>query len=628
MANKFFTKFIIIFLLISMLMTNFIFLRSKDINLSEKTMPVIHLTVTNHRALNRKNDYVDGTIQIIHDKYGTEELPMGIKVRGNSTAGQPKKPFHVKLDTSADLFGMGKNKHWLMLADSLDRSHLRNQLAFDLARNLGVDYVKSTYAEVYLNGEYHGLYMFCEQIRAGNTRVDIYDWEGFAEDIAKFIGNAEGLSDDETYNLVEGMQTNLAWITTGTYKSYKISDYYDISNLDITGGYLIENDDYFDEISKFRTDNEVLLMIQEPEYANTNPQMFGYIQNYMQDMEDAVYSKTRYNSDGMHYTEYMDLESFIDFWIIFEGFKNVELLYKSCYMYKDIGGKVVFGPVWDFDWSSGNHIVLGGDSRVHDKWNNSESSNRRYWYLQLFGDPFFMTRLKERWDNSIDMLYGMILSIDTYQEYLAPYVEPNIELWGSSGLNFSGEVEDLRSWLLNRVEWMNNQLAGDNPNIMERGWHADETIEITHTRKDNLITFTINCDDDTTDIEIYLNGIIQPLIELTNGTGTFTIDTDKPIPNQLTNDNSYKYKNNVLTVQKYENSGIEPSSMNYTVFQIAPENEADIENENIPAANIKPTAGIPLSNNNFLIMGIAFSGIVLVIIAFIIGKKFVSKKDQ
>ena len=624
--NKFCTKFLALFLLISMVMTNFIFLYSNDIDLSEKTMPVIYLTVENYRALNRKNDYVEGTMQIVHDKYGTEELPMGIKVRGNSTAGQPKKPYHVKLDTSADLFGMGKNKHWLLLADALDRSHLRNRLAFDLAQNLGVDYVKSTYAEVYLNGEYHGLYMFCEQIRVGNTRVDIYDWEKFAEDVANYISTTEELSERETDRLVQGMKENLAWITTGTYESYDISDYYDISQLDITGGYLIENDDYYDEISKFRTDNEVLLMIQEPQYANTNPQMFGYIRTYMQDMEDAIYSKTRYNSEGMHYTEYFDLESFIDFWIIFEGFKNVELLYKSCYLYKDIGGKVVFGPVWDFDWSSGNHIVLGGDSRVHDKWSNSESQNRRYWFLQLFGDPFFMTRLKERWDNSIDMLYGMILSIDTYIEYLSPYAEENILLWGSSGMNFKGEAEALRSWLLDRVEWINNQLSNDNPNIMERGWHADESIEITHTQKNNIITFDIKCTEDTTDIEIYLNGIIQPLIDLTDGIGTFTLDINEPIPNQRSNDNSYEYINHVLTVQKYEDRSPNPSSMNYTVFQIA--DESDPENENIPAASIQPAAGTksPNSNNNFLVTGIAFAAIVLVIVVVVIGKKFISGK--
>ena len=628
MIYKFFSKFIIFFLLLSFVLSNFIFLWAADINLNEKKMPVINLTVKNFKALNWKSDYVPGTMEIVHDKYGLTKAPMQIKVRGNSTAGQPKKPFHIKLDSSTDLFGMGKNKHWLLLADALDRSHLRNRLAFDLAKNLGMDYVEGTYAEVYLNGAYIGLYMICEQIRVGSSRVDIYDWEDFAEDIAKYIGVAEGKTDKEITELGEAMKSNLSWITTGTYKSYKISDYYDISDIDITGGYLIENDDYFDEISKFRTDNEVLLMIQKPEFTNTNNKMFDYIQTYMQDLEDSIYSKTRYSGDGMHYTEYMDLESFIDFWIIFEGFKNVEILYKSCYMYKDIGEKLVFGPVWDFDWSSGNHIVLGGDSRTYDKWNSGESQNRGYWYKQLYGDPFFMTRLKERWDNSIDLLYGMLVSIDTYEEYLAPFVEKNIEKWGKSGMTYAAEVNELRTWLVNRIEWVNTQLSAENPNIMDRGWVTDETIEITHTQKDNIITFTIKCAEDANKLGVYLNGIIQPVITLTDGTGTFTVDTNKPIPNQLSNDNTYKYENQVLTVQKYESGSTTPSSMNYTVFKVNP---SDIKEKSEPAADHLNTAGTITignnGNNGFLIMGIGFAVVVSLFIIFVVSKKVTSRKS-
>lgn len=620
MVKKLSINFIVLCILLSFGMA--IFSYSKDIDLGEKSMPVIYLEVKNFKALNRKSDYTPGTMEIVHDKYGTEVLPMQIKVRGNSTAGQPKKPYHIKLDSSSELFDMGKNKHWLLLADALDRTHLRNKLAFDLAYNLGMDYVKSTYAEVYLNGNYLGLYMFCEQIRVSSSRVDIYDWEGFAENIAKLIGKTEGKTDEEIETLITGMQSNLAWITTGTYKSYTISDYYDLSDIDITGGYLIENDDYFDEISKFRTTNEVLMMIQEPEYLNTNAKMFEYIQTYIQDLEDAIYSTTRYNRDGMHFTEYIDLESFIDFWIVFEAFKNVEISYKSCYMYKDIGGKIVFGPVWDFDWSSGNHVVLHSDSRVYDKWNNSESQNRAYWYKQLYSDPFFMTRLKERWDNSLDLIYGMILSIDTHVEYLAPHVEKNIKTWGDSGYTYEREIDELSTWLINRVEWMNTQLANDNPNIMGRGWVTDDAIEIGQSQDGDIITFTISCTEDTNKLGIFLNGILQPSIDLIDGSGTFTVDVSKPLPNQLSNDNTYKYKNNVLTIYKYNDDTLKPSAMNYTVFQLGPDEE-----ETIPAAEIISTTGTTSNYDTVIKIGIITVAVVVFLIAFGLSRKKLTMKN-
>lgn len=617
---KLYVKLILCSILLSFVFS--IFSYAEIVDWSDKTIPTVYMTVENYRALRNKNDYVTGTIEIIHDNYGLETMPMQIKVRGNSTAGQPKKPYHIRLDSSTDLFGMGKNRHWLLLADALDRTHLRNRLAFDLAENLGVAYTKSTYAEVYLNGDYIGLYMLCEQIRVGKTRVDIFDWENFAEDVAKVIAKKEGRTGEDLDRLVNGMQSNLAWITTGTYKSYKISDYYDLSDINFAGGYLIENDEYYDEVSKFRTQNEMLMMIQEPEYLYTNSKMFEYIQTYIQDLEDSIYSNIRYNKDGIHYTEYMDLESFIDFWIVFESFKNVELLFKSCYMYKDIDEKLVFGPVWDFDWSSGNHVVLHSDSKAYDKWHNTESQNRAYWYKQLYSDPFFVTRLKERWNNSLDLLYGMILSIDTYSEYLTPYVANNVEVWGNSGISYEREIDELKTWLINRVEWMNTQLSNENPDIMGLGWETDNSIEITQVHNDDTIIFTINCAEDTNKIGIFLNGIIQPSIDLIDGMGTFEIDINKPLPNQSSNDNTYNYIDNVLTIWKYNNENLTPSSMNFTIFQIEPPEDITV------IAESKTSTGSPSLPIDYKTIGIIISIIVLLIVGYVfVNKKVISKKN-
>ncbi|MBO7403692.1 MAG: CotH kinase family protein, partial [Clostridia bacterium] len=195
-----------------------------------------------------KGGYSTATMRIA----ATEKFPdtaydggISIKVRGNSTAWAPKRPFKIKLDTKADLFGMGANKHWCLLANYYDRTNLRNKVSYDFSMDLGLVGCESELANLIYKGEYVGLYEFTEAIRIGETRVDIFDWEEEAESVAKAISKKEGLTKDERTKLEDNLTRDLSWITTGVYGDYTISEYYDTSGYDITGGYLIEDDAYY-----------------------------------------------------------------------------------------------------------------------------------------------------------------------------------------------------------------------------------------------------------------------------------------------------------------------------------------------------------------------------------------------
>lgn len=111
--------------------------------------------------------------------YSPEELYQGtgtIHLRGNSTAELPKRPFKL-IWRKSGLLGMGEKRHWVLLANAIDSTLLRDQLAYGLSADLGAEYfMDSRQVTLIYNGEYYGVYQLCEQIRVGKNRIDIYNW--------------------------------------------------------------------------------------------------------------------------------------------------------------------------------------------------------------------------------------------------------------------------------------------------------------------------------------------------------------------------------------------------------------------------------------------------------------------
>ncbi len=120
-----------------------------------------------------RNNYTDATVTIIDgDEVRTEEIT--IKIRGNSTAEAPKKPYNIKFNESISLVGLEEGKKWSLLANMYDKTFLRNRLALDFARAIGIKYTSECeYVEVWMNGTYLGNYLLCEPISDGKNRVPI-----------------------------------------------------------------------------------------------------------------------------------------------------------------------------------------------------------------------------------------------------------------------------------------------------------------------------------------------------------------------------------------------------------------------------------------------------------------------
>lgn len=466
-------------------------------------LPVVYIDTENGAPIVSKEDYINATMKIQgNETYNSENSTLydgviEIRGRGNSTWSMPKKPYKIKLDKKTDVFGMGKNKHWVLLANYSDESLMRNTLAYNFSGSLGMEQMSTVWVDVVLNGEYVGNYQFCEQVRVDETRVDVFDWESFAEDSAAVIAEAEGFDKDTTGDLEEYMlETDMSWITSGVVtfggNTYNISDYPDIEVPSINGGYILELDEYYDEVSKFKTDSNQPIMFKNPEFVATNKDMMAFVQTYVQAFEDAVQSSdymAEYEGEDTHYSELYDFDSLVDYWLISEIFFNEEFNKKSTYMYKEIDELMKMGPIWDMDYSSGGE----GETYHTDQWATtyySLNAQANQWYKYLIQDPYFITKVQERyWEIRNDQVKTMMDSIDAHYALLVESAEADTEVWptGQSSFRrntFTTEVTNLKNWFNSHLAWMDEQMATEDSLAASLAYKSDSGMQLTLSDSD------------------------------------------------------------------------------------------------------------------------------------------------
>ena len=355
------------------------------------TLPVCYLATDDGGAPTAAKEVHEGTLFV----QGNDEFKkqydgrLEFRVRGNSSASHPKKSYKLKLDEKTKMFSLGekKDRHWAMIASYNDMSLLRNKMAGDFANEIGSMGMKSTWADCILNGEYMGTYLFIESIRISSGRVNVFDWEDAAADFG---------ASEEDFSAIDALLAQ------------------DPDSVDITGGYLFEFDVTYDEPSKFKIYSgklEVPVMFHKPEYLCTSARMMEWCMGFMQNYWDACTSATHLSGEGRHWSEYSDVDSMVNYWLVNELHGNLDAYQKSRYAYIDRGGKLTWGPVWDFDYASASVAIPTAQQPdvwfcSNDDWSKSENAwNTSSWrnftqscvYKEWASDPYFCMKAWERY---------------------------------------------------------------------------------------------------------------------------------------------------------------------------------------------------------------------------------------
>ena len=337
-------------------------------------LPRVYITTPGGVGINSKDVYVeDGTLSIF-DKNGGLELNIlsDFKGRGNSTWQMPKKPYAIKLSSKAEVMGMPKHKRWVLLANWVDRTLLRNDIAFEIAKKCpALPWTpRGEFVELYLNGKHRGNYYLCEHIKIDKNRVNIDE------------------IDEET------------------------------PETDMSGGYLLEFDTYSDaEINYFYTKHKNLpVTIKEPDeevITSWEHPAYTYIQDYVNSVEEALNK-----GDYSEIETLIDVESYAEWWLLYNLVGNLEPNHpKSCYMYKKRNGKLYAGPAWDFDCAT---FIPGRKGAL---------LTQVLWYGYLFKHDAFKSLVKERWTVLKPEFEKVFTYIDEKAEYIRESNEINLEMW-------------------------------------------------------------------------------------------------------------------------------------------------------------------------------------------------------
>ena len=312
------------------------------VTISTSGLPIVSIDTPEGRTIASKTEWIEGTTISITMPDGSVAYQgsTSIKGRGNTNWVAPKKPYTLKLAKGEALLGMPKDKRWHLLGNWYDRTLLRNDVAFEVARRTGLEWTpRGRFVELVLNGRYMGNYYLCEKIKIDKNRLNLNEMK--AED------------------------------TTGEA---------------VTGGYIMELDVYMDEKNTFRSPIRNLpYMFKEPDDEILDEPKIAYMQQFIADLETALYKNDWLAQRD--YAEMLDIDTFIDFFIVCELVQNAEPTWpKSTYVYKDMNGKLKAGPIWDCDYATFSTYYV----------DNAPMKSATY-YNQLLKDPVFVNRLKERW---------------------------------------------------------------------------------------------------------------------------------------------------------------------------------------------------------------------------------------
>jgi len=368
---------------------------------------------------------------------------MGIEFRGSTSQRFPKKSYGFETRDSEDedldvsLLGMPEEEDWVLNAPFTDKSLVRNALIYDLSRNMERYASRTRFVEVSVNGLYRGVYVFMERLKRDSNRIDI-----------------NNLKDDEN------------------------------SGEDLTGGYILKldrGDGRFE--SNFPPNHvderrRISFVFDDPDIDDITDEQTAYITNYMNDFETALASD-EFTDVNAGYAAYIDVPSFIDYFILNELSNNIDAYRLSTWITKDKNEKLNMGPIWDYNLAFGNaDFCGGGDTDVWAFALNDRCPNQDYlvpfWWERLLEDSNFVSQLQERWNFlRLDVLSNESIDqqIDSYTALLneAGAVENNFNKWDVLGQyvppnNFIGEshseeIDYLKTWIDDRLVWLDSAIS-------------------------------------------------------------------------------------------------------------------------------------------------------------------------
>ncbi len=370
----------------------------------------------------------------INDQFTDYDGAITIELRGNSSQGQPKKPYRFETvdalgdNNNVSLLGMPEENDWVLYAPWSDKTLIRNVLTYQLSNEMGWYASRTRHCELYLNGDYKGIYVLMEKIKRDQNRVNI-----------------SKLDPDE------------------------------VDGDDLTGGYILKFDWIWtgDNLGWFESDEGSLYNYHYPKPDEISSEQVDYIQQYINNFENMMMSNNYNEPQG--YPLWINIDSFVDYIMLQELSKNVDAYRLSTYIYKDkhdMDHRLYAGPIWDINHGFGNCDY--GYTWLTNNWllgYQATDDPIAFWWHKLWNDDGFEDAFSQRYTElrsstlSLNHIYSII---DSVANYLGPAIDRNFTRWPTLGTyvwpnyyvfdTYAEEIEYLKSWTAERLQWMDQEM--------------------------------------------------------------------------------------------------------------------------------------------------------------------------
>ncbi len=374
----------------------------------------LYITTTPVQEITSREIYIDGSISVdSHGNFDQANLAMQIRGRGNSSWGYAKKPYRIKFEDRQSLLGMAPARDYVLLSEHGDKSLLRNYMGHMMSSYLRFNHTLETrFVNLYFNGRYDGVYLLTEHVEIDTNRLNINDG---------IDGNGFLLEMDVFDRLSSGSVVDL--------------------------DYIVAFDRPFAIVDPNMREFEAPVVTQK----------VAYIKNFIQQGVSAMSTSS--------YHVWIDEDQFIDYFIIQEITKNVDVNFSSVFIHKEHGGKLKMGPLWDFDISMGNGDYYPYQPQGYWATNNMmlsrllQSSAFKAKYIQRF--KVVIDTYQNIWKNQLELMYLRIYdyAVDNFVRWqiLDTYVWPNpAEMMAAT--EYHQQVDWLLLWYHQRMLWLKNNI--------------------------------------------------------------------------------------------------------------------------------------------------------------------------
>ncbi|MFY7989520.1 MAG: CotH kinase family protein [Fluviicola sp.] len=423
-----------------------------QVTLTDSNLPIVVITQPLGQTINDATRIVcdmgvidngNGVRNYMTDPFNNYNGKIAIEVRGSTSQQYPKKSYGFEtqdalgMNFNVPLLGLPIENDWILYGPYPDKTLLRDVLTYDLSQKMGHYASNWRYCELVIDGDYKGLYILLERVKRDNNRVDVARLD------------ADDLAGDS-----------------------------------LTGGYIVKVDKLTGEVGYSWTsayNNEVVFQFHDPEYDELNPIQASYMEDFVTDFEQATWGP-QFDDPNLGFDQYIDRTSFYDFFILQELGRTVDGYRSSSFMHKDKNsgawnGKLVAGPMWDFNLSYGNADYCDADLTTGWQYNFDEVCNFTtaipFWWEKLLQSTSYRNGLRCRWE---ELRQGPLHTdtihqwIDSMVNYLSEARIRNFQEWPIIGVyvnwnafvgaTYEEDVTYLKNYIAQRALWMDANIPG------------------------------------------------------------------------------------------------------------------------------------------------------------------------